>query len=110
MPGQTDAPYQMPGLQARIMAAAIGWAGFNSTPADEYQFVRYGLDSWWSPNEDADVGTISRRVMEFSIEDIAAMDYNGPRRNVTGYYPVMAQVVSVQWRWAAAILSVISVV
>ncbi len=109
-PGQSAELYQMPDLQARIMAGAIGWTGFNYTTGDTYEYVRYGLDSWWSPNEIADIGMISRRVMEFSIEGIAAMDYNGPRRNVTGYYPVTAQVVSVQWRWAAAILGVIPVI
>lgn len=106
-PSQTASLYQMPHTQARIMAGAIGWTGFNHTDGDPYQYVRYSLDSWWSPNQIATTDTIARRIMEFSIEGIAAMDFNGPRQNVTGYYPVPAQVVSVSWQWAGAILGVI---
>jgi hypothetical protein len=48
--------------------------------------------------------------MEFSIEAVAAFDYNGPKRNVTGWYPSPAQNVMVEWRWSAAILGVIPVI
>ncbi|KAJ9603957.1 hypothetical protein H2200_011479 [Cladophialophora chaetospira] len=105
--GQTADAFQMPDQQAKIIAGAIGWSGFNYTPGDLYQYTRYNTESWWSPDNPADVGMISRRIMEFGIEAVAAIDYNGPRRNVTGYYPTTAQVVSVQWRWSAAILGLI---
>ncbi|ETI23860.1 hypothetical protein G647_05667 [Cladophialophora carrionii CBS 160.54] len=107
--GQTAAAFQMPDRQAKIIAGAIGWSGFNHTMGDMYQYVRYNTDSWWSPNDPADAGMIAERVMEFSIEAVAAIDYNGPRHNVTGWYPVTAQVVSVQWRWSAAILGLIPI-
>lgn len=105
--GQSADAFQMPEQQATIIAGAIGWSGFNYTPGDPYQYVRYPVESWWSPSEPADAGMVSRRIMEFSIEAVAAIDYNGPRRNVTGWYPVPAQVVSVQWRWSATILGII---
>lgn len=105
--GQTPDIFQMPDAQAKILAGAIGWSGFNYTPGDLYQYARYNTESWWSPDVSADVGLVSRRIMEFSIEAIAAIDYNGPRRNVTGWYPIPAQVVSVQWRWAATLLGLV---
>jgi len=108
--GQNATLYQMPDTQARIIAGAIGWSGFNYTPGDQYQYMRYTIDSWWSPDMPADIGMVASRVMEFSIEAVAAMDYNGPRRNVTGWYPVQAQLVSVQWRWAGTILGVIPLI
>ncbi|EXJ91063.1 hypothetical protein A1O1_04170 [Capronia coronata CBS 617.96] len=102
--GQTADTFQMPDTEARIIAGAIGWTGFNYTPGDLYQYSRYAPESWWSPDSPADVGVIARRVMEFSIEAVAAIDSNGPRLTVSGWYPVPAQVVQVQWRWSAAIL------
>jgi hypothetical protein len=106
-PGQTASLYQMPDTQAKIMAGAIGWTGFNHTAGDPYQYVRYSLDSWWSPVQIATIDIVAGRIMEFSTEGIAAMDFNGPRKNVAGYYPVPAQIVSVEWQWAGAILGVI---
>ncbi|KAL2431934.1 hypothetical protein ABEF95_002191 [Exophiala dermatitidis] len=102
--------FQMPDEQARIIAGAIGWTGFNYTPGDSYQYARYAPESWWSPDSPADTGTIARRIMEFSIEAVAAMDYNGPRTNVSGWSPVPAQEVDVQWRWSATILAIIPAV
>ncbi|KAL2398695.1 hypothetical protein ABEF93_003982 [Exophiala dermatitidis] len=104
------ATFQMPDEQARIIAGAIGWTGFNYTPGDSYQYARYAPESWWSPDSPADTGTIARRIMEFSIEAVAAMDYNGPRTNVSGWSPVPAQEVDVQWRWSATILAIIPAV
>ena len=82
--GMTADAFQMPDQQAKIIAGAIGWSGCNHTPGDSYQFVRYCTESSWSPNDAAEVIMISERIMEFSIEAVAATDYNGPRRNVTG--------------------------
>lgn len=108
--GQTADIFQMPDAQAQIIAGAIGWTGFNYTPGDLYQYARYAPESWWSPDTPADAGVISRRIMEFSSEAVAAVDYNGPRRNVSGWYPIPAQVVQVQWRWSATILGIIPAV
>jgi hypothetical protein len=97
----------MPDAQAQILAGAIGWSGFNYSEGDLYQYVRYTTESWWSPNSPADTGMVARRVMEFSIEAVAAIDYNGPRVTVPGRYAVTAQVVHVEWRFSAAILGVV---
>ena len=105
--GQSPDAFYMPNQQAQIIAGAIGWSAFNYTADDDYQYVRYSTESWWSPNEPADVGMISRRVMEFSIEAVAAMDYNGPRRNVRGWHPVIAQAVHVEWAWSVTLLGLI---
>ena len=105
--GQSPDAFRLHDLQAKILAGAIGWSGFNYTSGDLYQYARYNTESWWSPYNPADVGMISRRVMEFSIEAVAAIDYNGPRRNVTGWYPITAQVVTIQWQWSAAILGLL---
>jgi hypothetical protein len=99
--------FQVPDPQISIISGAIGWTGFNFTDDDEYQYVRYDVESWWSPNEPADEGMVARRIMEFSIEAVAAMDYNGPRRNVTGYFPITAQSVDIEWKWAASVLGLI---
>lgn len=100
-------PYQLADDQARIMAGAIGWTGFNFSKDDQLQYVRYSLDSWWSPNEPTTAEITATHIMEYSIEAIAAFDYNGPRHVVKGWYPQTAQTVNVLWRWAGAILGVI---
>ena len=102
--------YNMPDQQAFILAGAIGWTGFNHTTGDEYQYVRYTTESWWSPDHPASAETFSQRIMQFSIEAVAAMDYNGPRVVVPGYYPVPAQTVNVDWWWAGTVLAVIPLV
>ncbi|RVX71420.1 hypothetical protein B0A52_04992 [Exophiala mesophila] len=103
----TEELYQIPELQARIFAGSIGWTGFNYTPGDSYQYVRYVTDSWWSPNSPSDADRVSKNIMEYSIGAVAAFDYNGPRSNVSGWFPVPAQNVDIQWRWSAAILGVV---
>ncbi|KIX94982.1 uncharacterized protein Z520_09292 [Fonsecaea multimorphosa CBS 102226] len=105
--GEPAASYEMPNQQAKIIAGAIGWSGFNYTPDDMYQYVRYNTETWWSPNVPANATMISERIMEFGIEAVAAIDYNGPRRNVLGWYAVPSQKVTVQWRWAASILGLL---
>ena len=103
----TIATFQMPDLQAQMLAGAIGWTGFNFTAGDTYQYVRYPTQSWWSPNSPANTTRIALNIMEYSIGAIASFDYNGPRSNVTGYFPIPAQEVDIQWKWSGAILGVI---
>ena len=100
-------PYQLADEQARIMAGAIGWTGFNFSKDDQLQYVRYSLDSWWSPNKPTTAYQTATHIMEYSIEAVAAFDYNGPRHVIKGWYPETAQKVNVLWRWAGAILGVI---
>jgi hypothetical protein len=103
----TEAAFQMPEPQARMLAGAIGWTGFNFTAGDTYQYVRYPTQSWWSPNFPANATRIALNIMEYSVGAVASFDYNGPRSNVTGYFPVPAQEVDIQWKWSATILGVI---
>ena len=106
-PHQNASLYSMADEQARIMAGAIGWSGFNFTPGDRLQYVRYPLDTWWSPPRTANAFDIAERIMEFTIEGIAAMDFNGPRTIVAGWSPLASQEVGVDWRWAGTILGVV---
>ena len=103
-PHQHASLYSMADEQARIMAGAIGWSGFNFTPGDRLQYVRYPLDTWWSPPHTTSAFEIAERIMEFAIEGVAAMDFNGPRKIVAGWFPVASQAVRVDWRWAGTIL------
>ncbi|KIW76330.1 hypothetical protein Z517_11076 [Fonsecaea pedrosoi CBS 271.37] len=105
--GEPAESFKLSDQQARIVAGAIGWSGFNYTRDDMYQYVRYNTETYWSPDIPADADMISQRVMEFSVEAVAAIDYNGPRRNASGWYAVPAQVVSVEWRWSASILGLL---
>jgi hypothetical protein len=105
--GQNASIYQLQDEQAKIMAGAIGWTGFNYTPGDQLQYVRYSTDSWWSPNEPTKADTTAEHIMEFSMEAIAALDFNGPRQIVAGWHPITAQKVNLLWQWAGAILGVI---
>jgi hypothetical protein len=99
--------YELPDNQARIMAGAIGWTGFNFTADDQYQYVRYTVDSWWSPNNPTNVSQMAGHIMEFAIEAVAALDNNGDRLYTQGWYPVPSQIVNVEWKWAATLLAVI---
>lgn len=114
---QTEATFQIHDEQARIVAGAIGWSitGSNYTDPTEddsdlaYEISRYTMSSYWSPNKVESAYWVEQRVMEYAIEAIAAMDYNGPQQNVTGWYPVLAQAVNVEWPWAGAILALVPV-
>ena len=105
--GQNTSLYQLADQQARIMAGSIGWTGFNYTPGAQLEYVRYSIDSWWSPNKPATAEITAAHIREFSAEAIAALDFNGPRHLVRGWHPITAQKVTVLWRWAGAILGAI---
>ena len=96
--------YSIADEQARIWAGAIGFSGFsNSTGSLEYS--RYDYASDWSPAGSATGPQMAQLLMAFTAGAIAAADFNGPRVNVTGYYPVQAQVVDVNWKWTTALLA-----
>ena len=105
-PVNATPPLQMPDKQAKIIAGAIGWSGFYYT-FTPFEFVRYSQATVWSPSFALDAQTVASELMEFSMFAVAAMDQEGPRINVTGYAPVPAQVVDVEWKWSAIILAVI---
>ncbi|OQU98476.1 hypothetical protein CLAIMM_04261 [Cladophialophora immunda] len=110
--------YQIADTQAQILAGAIGWSGSvmaardNSTAALEesnLQFVQYPVSSQWSPPGNYTADDMALLVSKFTAGAIAAIDTNGPRRNVTGFGPAPAQVLNVQWRYAGSILGAIPV-
>jgi hypothetical protein len=106
--------YQIPDDQASILAGAIGWSGVLaadqdgnltfSTPETQLQMVSYPVDSQWSPPGNYTAEDMAFLVMKFAAGAISAMDTVGPRSNVTAWGPAPAQVIHVQWRFAASIL------
>ncbi|KAJ9633455.1 hypothetical protein H2204_007005 [Knufia peltigerae] len=116
---QTESTFQIHDEQARIVAGAVGWSisgiRFTQQGHDDnttglaYEVSRYTLSSYWSPNSASSAYWVEQRLMEYAIEAVAAMDYNGPQQNVTGWYPVLAQSVTVEWAWAGAILALVPV-
>ncbi|OAP60881.1 hypothetical protein AYL99_05883 [Fonsecaea erecta] len=110
--------YQIPDLQAQILAGAIGWSGTllaardNSSSAlsqADLQMVQYPASSQWSAPGNVTEDDMATLVMKFTAGAISALDTDGPRLNVTGYSPGPAQVLDVQWRYAGAILGAIPV-
>jgi hypothetical protein len=97
------AKYQMADEQVRIWAGAIGFSGLHYTGSN-LQYVLYEYASDWSPSGKAEATDIARLMMRFTAAAIAADDTNGPRIDVPGYYPVQAQIVDVEWKWAIALL------
>lgn len=95
--------YMIANEQARLWAGAIGFSGFSN--GDPMEYVRYEYASDWSPAGDSDNATMAELLMAFTAGALAANDVNGPRVNVTGYYPVQAQVVDVDWKWTIALLA-----
>jgi hypothetical protein len=95
--------YLIANEQARLWAGAIGFSGFSD--GDPMEYVRYEYSSDWSPGGSSDDLDIAKLLMQFTTGAVAAYDVNGPRVNVTGYYPVQAQVVDVEWTWTIALLA-----
>lgn len=100
----------LPDQQARAWAGAIGFSGITYTnDVPDLQYVLYEYASDWSlnsyVNNDPGTDTVAQTLMAFTAEGLAATDDNGPRVNVTGYYPTQAQVVDVEWKWAIALLA-----
>ncbi|EXJ59035.1 hypothetical protein A1O7_06466 [Cladophialophora yegresii CBS 114405] len=106
--------YRIPDEQARILAGAIGWSGVRTvenasdltfaTPESQLQMVSYQADSPWSPPSSYTADDMAWLVMRFTAGAISAMDAVGPRSNVTAWGPAAAQIIHVQWRFAASIL------
>ena len=98
------ASYAIADEQARMWAGAVGFSGFSNS-SGSLEYVRYEYASPWSPIGSSTEANMAQYLMAFTAGAIAAVDYNGPRVNVTGYYPVQAQVVDVTWEWAIALLA-----
>jgi len=99
----------MPDEQAKIMAGAIGWSGFYYEN-DPYEYRMYSSVTKWSPSWQVNTTDVANLISLFAIGGIAAMDSNGPRINVAGWYPIQSQLVNVDWHWAGAILGVIPLI
>lgn len=99
--------YRMPDTQARILAGSIGWSGvivasLNGSMSP-LQMRQYAVGQW-SPPGSITAKEMALLVMRFTAGAIAAMDSIGPRANVIGNGPAPAQVLNVQWKYAASIL------
>ena len=98
------AAYRIADEQARLWAGAIGFSGF-SDDNGSMEYVRYDYASDWSPTGDSGDTDMAQLLMAFTAGAFSAYDTNGPRLNVTGYYPTQAQVVDVDWKWSIALLA-----
>ena len=102
--------YDLPDAQARIFGGALGWTGINTTGSNHLQYQVYEYPQFPAPDGTADTNEfyMSQIVMWYTAGAIAAYDWGGARINETdAYQPDKAQVVDVQWSWAATILAVI---
>jgi hypothetical protein len=97
--------YTIADEQARIWAGAIGFSGTPNQGEDALQYVLYEYADLWSPSGTADANYIAELIMWFTAGGIAADDTDGPRINVQGYYPIQAQVVNIEWKWAIMLLT-----
>ena len=105
--GTPASDYTMPDGPAAAIAGAIGWSGFYYDNND-WQALMYSAPSFWSPDWPIDTTNLmAQRVMDFAMGAVAALDVEGPRATVRGFTPVQAELVAVQWRWAATVLALV---
>ena len=113
--GGNHKKFELPDLQAWILASALAWSGSSvvgdvSDPdAPLYQYVMYPYGTLWSPLGSATAFDLETAVMQFTSGAIAAMDFNNPERVTVDHQdePVPAQIVNVEWKWACVVLGVI---
>ena len=105
--------FDLPDLQAWILAGAIGYSGSSVQEGDNdphlMQSVMYPSYTIWAPPGDITSLEMAGRVMMFTTGAISAMDFNNPNRTTVQnqQQPIPAQVVNVQWNWACVVLGVI---
>jgi hypothetical protein len=103
--------FDMPDEQAYIMGGAIGYSGINLDVGVDGSFMQYRAyprGTLWSPSGKVSELDMARILMEFSAGAIAALDFTGGRFNTTDQQqPIAAQIVNVEWKWAAIVLGVI---
>lgn len=99
---------QMPDSVARIIAGVPGWSGSESPNSTE-EFETYSRQAPECYTTDTNVEAIEAMLSTFSMAAVAALDEHGPRKNISGADPVVANVLSLghNWREAGALLAVI---
>ena len=99
---------QMPDEVAKIIAGVPGWSG--SQPANSTEELQtYSRQAIETFNNDATVEGVEEMISSFAIATVAALDDHGPRKNISGADPVVANVLKVgrNWREAGSLLAVI---
>jgi len=106
---------------ARIFAGAIGWQGSywagnvyslqykNYPPGSPwcwYDQTLYDADYWKYQNNPQ---LVASNIAMFTTNAIAAMDDNGPRITIAGYYPTTPSSLSVEWKYAIPIICVVPI-
>ena len=121
-PGNNRTNLELLPPQAWLWAGAIGWTGFqltdiNSTSdngtggsTDPRQYQTYSQSTQWSIDTPLDAQTAAALIMRYSMYGIAAWDAGGARFNWTGYAPVPAQNLSIEWIFTELILAAVPAV
>jgi hypothetical protein len=104
--GDTSTNLTIAAEQARIAAGAIGWTGFFYTN-DTREYQMYSTDSPWSLPFTPDSDGMASLISKFAVGVFASMDDHGPRMNITGSQPSTALILTVEWKYAAALLGII---
>ena len=106
--------FDMPDIQAWIMAGAIAFSGSSVGDASQktpslLQYKMYPPSTLWSPGTDVTPLRMSQIVMMFTSGAYAALDYGNTDRITVEHQrePRPAQIVDVDWKWACVILGVI---
>ena len=108
VPDTDSSSYEIPDLQAKILAGAIGWTG-NPIENDTQEYQLYPRGSPQSPDSSAVVEGIEDIIAAFSMQAVADMDSEGPRQDVTGDEPIYADYLHIlhDWKEAGPLLAVI---
>jgi hypothetical protein len=103
-----DANVQIPDNVARIIAGVPGWSGSESPNSTE-EFQTYARQAPECLTSDTTSAIIESMISSFSMATVAALDEHGPRKNITGGDPIVANVLNLgrNWREAGALLAVI---
>lgn len=103
-----DENVQMPDRVARIVAGVPGWSGSESPNSTE-EYQTYSRQAPETYTTDTDANAVENMIAAFSMATVAALDDHGPRKNISGDDPVVANMLDVggNWRQAGSILAVI---
>ena len=94
----------LPDDQAKYLAGSIGWTGVNSS-GSVLQYALFDGQTIFNPDGTYEAAGIAQLIMEFTVGSLSASDqYGGPRQYLQGPSPSPAQVVNVQWQFAAIIV------
>ena len=99
---------QMPDNVAKIIAGVPGWSGSQPTNSTE-ESQTYSRQASETFTNDTTVEQVEDMISSFAIATSAALDDHGPRKNISGADPVVANVLKLgrNWREAGSLLAVI---